>query len=109
LFAELEGPHAIGLPVEADGNHHIYNQFVVRVPDRDGLRAHLTTQGIGTEVYYPVPFHLQECFADLGYAVGAFPHAERAAAETLALPIYGELTEDQQRAVVEAIADYYAN
>jgi dTDP-4-amino-4,6-dideoxygalactose transaminase len=109
LFAELEGPHAIGLPVALEGNYHIYNQFVVRVPGRDGLRAHLAGQGIGTEIYYPVPFHLQECFADLGYAPGAFPHAEQAAAESLALPIYGELTEDQQRAVVEAIADYYAN
>ena len=109
LFAELEGPHAIGLPVEAEGNYHIYNQFVVRVPDRDGLRAHLTERGIGTEIYYPVPFHVQDCFGDLGYAAGAFPHAERAAAESLALPIYGELTEHQQRAVVEAIADYYAN
>jgi dTDP-4-amino-4,6-dideoxygalactose transaminase len=109
LFAELEGPHAIGLPVALDGNYHIYNQFVVRVPGRDGLRARLTEQGIGTEIYYPVPFHLQECFADLGYSAGAFPHAERAAAESLALPIYGELTVDQQRAVVEAIADYYAN
>jgi dTDP-4-amino-4,6-dideoxygalactose transaminase len=109
LFAEVDTAHAIGLPVEQPGNYHIYNQFVIRVPDRDGLRAHLGEKSIGTEVYYPVPFHAQESFASLGYKAGDFPHAERAAAESLALPIYGELTDDQLRAVVESITDYYAS
>jgi dTDP-4-amino-4,6-dideoxygalactose transaminase len=77
------------------------------VPERDRLRAHLDQQGIGTEVYYPVPFHMQQCFADLGYAPGAFPAAEAAASHSLALPIYYELTEAQQSAVVEAIRTFY--
>ena len=98
----------VALPAEAPGNYHIYNQFVIRVPDRDGLRAHLTEAGVGTEIYYPVPFHLQACFADLGHRRGQFPAAEAAADGSLALPIYGELSEDQQAVVVEAIADYYA-
>ncbi len=94
------------LPVEAPDRTHIYNQFVIRVPDRDRLRAHLDAAGIGTEVYYPVPFHLQECFADLGYKPGAFPVAEAAASDSLALPIYPELTEAQQAAVVNAIRTF---
>jgi dTDP-4-amino-4,6-dideoxygalactose transaminase len=76
------------------------------VADRDGLREHLDRAGVGNEVYYPVPFHLQECFADLGYAPGAFPHAEGAARETLALPIYGELTPDQQACVVDRVVEF---
>jgi dTDP-4-amino-4,6-dideoxygalactose transaminase len=93
------------LPEEAPG--HSYHQFVVRVPDRDCLQAFLWDCGIGTEVYYPLPLHLQECFKDLGYRQGDFPHAERAAAESLALPIYAELTEAQQRYVVEQIKAFY--
>jgi dTDP-4-amino-4,6-dideoxygalactose transaminase len=107
LFAEAELPEVV-LPVDRGGDgYHIYNQFVVRVPDREALRAHLTIAGIGTEVYYPVPFHLQECFAHLGYKAGDFPHAEKAAAEVLALPIYPELTADQQSTVVERIRSFY--
>jgi dTDP-4-amino-4,6-dideoxygalactose transaminase len=97
----------VTLPVEAPNRTHIYNQFVIRVPDRDRLKAHLDAAGIGTEIYYPVPFHLQECFADLGYKKGAFPVAEAAAGDSLALPIYPELTEAQQSAVVDAIRTFY--
>jgi len=106
LFRETGLDGAIALPVEPADRRHIFNQFVIRVADRDGLKRHLDAQGIGTEIYYPVPFHLQPCFADLGYRPGAFPHAERAASESLAIPIYGELTEAQQRTVVAAIAQF---
>jgi dTDP-4-amino-4,6-dideoxygalactose transaminase len=97
----------IGLPTVAT-DRHIFNQYVIRAEDRDGLRARLQQRGVGTEVYYPVPMHLQECFAYLGYKAGAFPQSERAASETLALPIYPELTEAQARYVVEAIQDFFA-
>ncbi|HET6318321.1 MAG TPA: DegT/DnrJ/EryC1/StrS family aminotransferase [Chloroflexota bacterium] len=100
--AGLEG--RVGLPVEVEGRHHIYNQFVIRVPQRDRVKDALKARRIGTAIYYPVPFHLQECFANLGYQRGAFPHAEAAALETLALPIYPELTEAQQATVVSALA-----
>ena len=104
LFAEAGLTDRVTLPVEPEGCFHIYNQFVVRVPDRNRVRAHLAEHGIATEIYYPVPFHLQECFAHLGHSRGDFPEAERAADSTLALPIYGELTETQQEAVVRTLA-----
>lgn len=94
----------IALPAEPEGRRHIFNQFVVRVPDRDRVRASLAARGIGTAIYYPVPFHLQECFASLGHRRGDFPAAEAAADSTLALPIYGELRREQQAAVVDALA-----
>jgi dTDP-4-amino-4,6-dideoxygalactose transaminase len=99
--AGLDG--RIVLPTEPAGYHHIFNQYVVRVPNRDQVRERLTAEGIGTEIYYPVPFHKQECFAPLGYKAGAFPNAEQAADSSLALPIYGELTLEQQQAVVAAL------
>ncbi len=104
LLAPLAATGRVRLPVEPDGCRHIYNQFVIRVGDRDRVKAGLDARCVGTEIYYPVPFHLQECFRDLGYRKGQFPAAEEAAGCTLALPIYGELTEDQQRFVVDSIA-----
>ena len=88
-------------------NRHIYNQYVIRVQNRDQLQGFLKNKGIGTEVYYPVPMHMQECFAYLGEAEGAFPESERAAKETVAIPIYPELTEAQQRYVVEYIKEFF--
>jgi dTDP-4-amino-4,6-dideoxygalactose transaminase len=106
LFRDAGLLDRVTLPAEPADCRHIYNQFVIRVADRDGLRAHLDERGIGTEIYYPVPFHMQPCFGDLGYHRGDFPKAERAAAESLALPVYSELTEAQQEAVVSAIGEF---
>ena len=103
--AGLEG--TVILPARTADSTHVYNQFVVRVPERDRVRAHLQAGGIGTEVYYPIPLHLQPCFRELGYRPGSLPVAEAAANEVLALPIYGELTEGQQSSVVEAIASFF--
>jgi dTDP-4-amino-4,6-dideoxygalactose transaminase len=105
LFAQANVP--VELPsVQAD--RHIFNQYVIRTENRDELRTHLQKQGVGTEVYYPVPMHLQECFAYLGQNAGAFPESERAANETVALPIYPELSDAQAKWVVEAIGTFSA-
>jgi dTDP-4-amino-4,6-dideoxygalactose transaminase len=106
LFQAANLDSSVTLPSAPADRLHIFNQFVIRTPDRDGLKRHLDEQGIGNEIYYPVPFHLQPCFAELGYRPGAFPHAERAAQESLAIPVYGELTLDQQEAVVSAIGQF---
>ena len=108
LFASHGLDEMVGLPVERPGNFHVYNQFVVRVPAaiRDDLRQHMADRKIGTEIYYPIPLHLQACFAALGYKPGDFPRTEAAARETIALPIYPELAEAEQRLVVGAMHQF---
>jgi dTDP-4-amino-4,6-dideoxygalactose transaminase len=107
IAAAMPGfPAEVVLPM--DTPDHIYNQFVIRTPRRDALREHLTKAGIGTEIYYPVPFHAQPCFQYLGYKDGSFPQSERAAKEVLALPIYPELSEAQLEHVMRAIASFFA-
>ncbi|MGB2822941.1 MAG: DegT/DnrJ/EryC1/StrS family aminotransferase [Phycisphaerae bacterium] len=103
LFADIE---PLVTPKVAEGNVSIYNQYVIRVPRRDELREFLTDSGIGTMVYYPLSLHQQECFAELGYKGGDFPVSERAAVETLALPIYPELTDEQIVYVAEKIGEF---
>ena len=103
--ADLGG--AVQTPPPAVDGRHIYNQYVLRVRDRNPLRQHLMAAGVGTEIYYPVPLHLQKCFAYLGHRNGQFPESERAAEETVALPIYPELEEAQLQYVVDAVADFY--
>jgi dTDP-4-amino-4,6-dideoxygalactose transaminase len=98
---------AVQTPRAAQGARHVYNQYVIRARDRDKLRQHLMAAGVGTEIYYPVPLHLQQCFAYLGYHSGDLPDTERAALETLALPIYPELSDEQLQYVVDSIAQFY--
>jgi len=107
LFKQSNLLDCVTLPTVTAENRHVYNQYVIRVQRRDQLRTFLQEQGVGTEVYYPSLLHLQVCYKDLGYRPGSFPHAERTAAETLALPIYAELTESQQAYVVETVKKFY--
>ncbi len=107
LFQESGLDDRLTLPVVAPGNSHVYNQFTIRTPQRDALSAHLTQQGIGNRIYYPVPLHLQECYESLGYKKGDFPVAEQAACEVLSLPIYPELSSDQITSVVETIKTFF--
>lgn len=104
LLADVEG---LRLPYELPHVRHIYNQFVVACERRDDFQRHLQARGIGTEIYYPLPMHLQDCFTDLGYKLGDFPHSEAAAQQTLALPIYSELTQTQLEEVVDAVRAFF--
>ncbi|HWT03645.1 MAG TPA: DegT/DnrJ/EryC1/StrS family aminotransferase [Pyrinomonadaceae bacterium] len=108
LFEDAGLAEEIGLPFVRDGVRHIFNQYVIRVRGggRDALAEHLKQSGVGTDVYYPIPLHLQACFSYLGHRPGDFPEAERAARESLALPIYPELTAEQQNYVVEKIREF---
>jgi dTDP-4-amino-4,6-dideoxygalactose transaminase len=114
LTREIDALHAgdlqngVLLPTETAGNTHIYNQFVIYADQRDALIEHLRAHDVGCEVYYPLALHEQACFRMLGYAKGDFPHAERAAAMSLALPIFPDLTPAMIARVVEVIADFYA-
>ncbi|MGA8764426.1 MAG: DegT/DnrJ/EryC1/StrS family aminotransferase [Candidatus Sulfotelmatobacter sp.] len=103
--AESDAP--VRLPSTSDRAYHVFHQYVIRAYRRDVLREFLSARKIGTEIYYPAPLHLQPCFVSLGYREGDFPEAERAAREVLALPMFPEITEDEQRSVVESIADFY--
>jgi dTDP-4-amino-4,6-dideoxygalactose transaminase len=109
MFAEAGLFEQVEVPFVRSNARHIFHQFVIRIRAgrRDALRAHLSERAIGTDIYYPVPLHLQECFAYLGYKEGDFPVAEQAAKETLALPVYPELTDEQQDYVVSSIGEFF--
>jgi dTDP-4-amino-4,6-dideoxygalactose transaminase len=108
LFQDMDC-HSLGisLPLTHHENRHIFNQYVIRVPERDKLRASLQNHGIGTDIYYPLPLHLQDCYRHLGYRGGDFPVSEEACHTVLALPIFSELTPDEQSYVAEKIGEFY--
>ena len=108
LFRQAGLEKSIVLPVQPEGLHHVYNQFVIRTPQRDQLREHLRNCGIPTEICYPFPLHLQPAFAGLGYRPGAFPESEEASRQVLALPVFPQMTEEQQKVVVDRIAEFVA-
>jgi len=109
MFLENGLNRYVQIPEEDARRNHVYNQFVIRAPERDALRSHLQRAGIPTEIYYPLPLHLEPAFAYLGYTKGDFPQAEAACREVLALPIFAELTEGQQASVVAAVAEFYGH
>ncbi len=103
IYNEMFNGSAVTPPAIEEGNWSIYNQYVVRVPNRDAVKQKLADQGIGSAVYYPLPLHEQECFAYLGYKHGDLPESEKASRDVLALPVYPELPEDQVRHVAESV------
>jgi dTDP-4-amino-4,6-dideoxygalactose transaminase len=105
--AALVSSGNVRLPAESPSTHHVYNQFVIRVDRRDELRAYLAERGVGTEIYYPLPLHMQTCFKDLGYRSGDFPKAEQAAEQALAIPVFPELGDAAQNYIVETIASFF--
>jgi len=107
LYNELLAELPIMIPHIEQHNFSIYNQYVIRTGDRDRLRSFLKDKGVGTEIYYPLPLHMQKCYEHLGYRQGDFPEAEKAAADSLAIPIYPELTQEQQRYVVSQIRAFF--
>lgn len=107
LFSEAGLMETVRLPEAVSGRGHTFNQYVIRAPRRDALREYLLERGIGVAVYYPLPLHLQPCYSDLGYNRGQLPVAEAASAEVLALPVFPELTAEEQHEVVAAIAEFY--
>jgi dTDP-4-amino-4,6-dideoxygalactose transaminase len=109
LFTEYELTAKLGLPTSEEGSFHVYNQYSICVPRRDELQAYLRDHGVPTEIYYPSPLHVEPAFAYLGYRNGDFPNAEVSCREVLSLPIYPELPPEKQRAIVEAIWNFYAD
>ena len=107
LIAEKGLSNIVKPPCRPEGYTHIFNQYTLRVKDRDTLRQHLKDNGIGTEIYYPVPMHIQECFAELGYKKGDMPVSEEAAETTLSLPIYPELTNEMLEYVIDTVVRFY--
>jgi dTDP-4-amino-4,6-dideoxygalactose transaminase len=109
LFTDAKLLERVVLPKTDAGNFHVFNQFTIRAQKRDELKAYLKEKNVGTEIYYPIPMHLQNCFKELGHQKGAFPVSERAAEEALSLPVYAELTGDQLAYVVEMVKAFYRN
>jgi dTDP-4-amino-4,6-dideoxygalactose transaminase len=105
--AAFAGMGAVKPPVTDPANEHIFHQYTVRADRRDELKAHLQARNIGCMIYYPIALHLQECFADLAYRVGDLPLTEQAMAEVISLPIYPEMTDNQQEEVIQAVREFY--
>ena len=108
VYTERLAPLKVGVPVERAWGKHVYHLYIIRTPRRDDLQAFLKKEGVASEVYYPLPLHLAEPCQKLGFKKGDFPEAERASQETMALPMYPELTEEQQEQVIAAVGKFKA-